>query len=282
MRKFVIAAALATAAVSAPAAARDGAPYVGVEGGPMVVQDMNFKIDRNGVRSNEVYELDYNTGFDVDAIAGYDFGMFRAEGEIAYKRASANSVYFDIADYDADGRSTVLSAMLNGLLDFGGEGSWRGYVGLGGGLAKVKTNFTNSTGSIDLDGSDSGFAWQMVAGVGIPISDNIELGLKYRYFTAPKVRYSDDSALVCGTSTSALCTQDIGLKSRFRSHSLLASLVYNFWTPPVVEVAPPPPPPPPPPPATQTCPDGSVILATEVCPAPPPPPPPPPPAPERG
>lgn len=34
------------------------------------------------------------------------------------------------------------------------------------------------------------------------------------------------------------------------------------------------PPPPPPAPATQTCPDGSVILATDICPAPPPPPPP--------
>jgi len=40
-------------------------------------------------------------------------------------------------------------------------------------------------------------------------------------------------------------------------------------------------PPAPPPPATQTCPDGSVILATDMCP-PPPPPPPPPPEPERG
>jgi TonB-dependent receptor len=54
--------------------------------------------------------------------------------------------------------------------------------------------------------------------------------------------------------------------------------------------APPPPPPPPPlppppppaPPATQTCPDGSVILATDSCPVPPPPPPPPAAAPERG
>ena len=44
----------------------------------------------------------------------------------------------------------------------------------------------------------------------------------------------------------------------------------------------PPPPPPPAPPATQTCPDGSVILATAACPVPPPPPPPPAPAPERG
>ena len=50
--------------------------------------------------------------------------------------------------------------------------------------------------------------------------------------------------------------------------------------PPVVE-APPPPPPPPAPPATQTCADGTVILATATCPAPPPPPPPAP-APERG
>jgi len=45
--------------------------------------------------------------------------------------------------------------------------------------------------------------------------------------------------------------------------------------------APPPPPPPvalppPPPAATQTCPDGSVILATAACPVPAPPPPPPP------
>jgi len=39
----------------------------------------------------------------------------------------------------------------------------------------------------------------------------------------------------------------------------------------------PPPPPPPAPPATQTCPDGTVILATDACPVPPPPPPPPPP-----
>jgi outer membrane receptor protein involved in Fe transport len=44
----------------------------------------------------------------------------------------------------------------------------------------------------------------------------------------------------------------------------------------------PPAPPPPPAPATQTCADGSVILATDVCPAPPPPPPPPAPEPERG
>ncbi|HET9810555.1 MAG TPA: TonB-dependent receptor [Sphingomicrobium sp.] len=54
--------------------------------------------------------------------------------------------------------------------------------------------------------------------------------------------------------------------------------------PSVVDTYVPPPPPPPPvqAPATQTCADGTVILASDACPAPPPPPPPPPPAPERG
>jgi outer membrane receptor protein involved in Fe transport len=59
----------------------------------------------------------------------------------------------------------------------------------------------------------------------------------------------------------------------------------DFLPPKPMALAPAPviaPPPPPAAPATQTCPDGSVILATDVCPAAPPPPPPPPPEPERG
>lgn len=52
---------------------------------------------------------------------------------------------------------------------------------------------------------------------------------------------------------------------------------------PVEFVAPPPPPPPVEAPATQTCVDGTVILATGACPVPPaPPPPPPPPPPSTG
>jgi opacity protein-like surface antigen len=76
-----------------------------------------------------------------------------------------------------------------------------------------------------------------------------------------------------------------GTYSNYRTNSSritgLVSLGLRFGG---QDAAPPPPPPPPPPPApaTQTCPDGSVILATDACPVPPPPPPPPAPAPERG
>lgn len=66
----------------------------------------------------------------------------------------------------------------------------------------------------------------------------------------------------------------------------LAGATFKFGGPhAVLPPAPPPPAPPPPPPAapaTQTCADGTVILASDACPVPPPPPPPPAPAPERG
>jgi len=75
------------------------------------------------------------------------------------------------------------------------------------------------------------------------------------------------------------------LKWQTFGRRFVAGFSYKFPAPipaaaPVV--APPPPPPPPAAPATQTCADGTVILATDSCPVPPPPPPPPAPAPERG
>jgi outer membrane immunogenic protein len=79
-----------------------------------------------------------------------------------------------------------------------------------------------------------------------------------------------------------------GRYSNYRTNSsrLVGVIGLGVLFGPRAEAPLPPPPPPPPPapaaPATQTCPDGSVILATDTCPVPPPPPPPPPPAPERG
>jgi hypothetical protein len=105
-------------------------------------------------------------------------------------------------------------------------------------------------------------------------ASGLSAGLVYRYFRS-KVKLQD------ATNPAAVESLD----GRFRSHSILASLLFNLGAKPepVAEpVAPPPPPPPPPPPATQTCPDGSVILATDACPVPPPPPPPPPVTPVRG
>jgi opacity protein-like surface antigen len=289
MRNYLLA-AVAAAAIAAPAVAQDApatGPYVGIEGGVLFPQGTDTDIVlRNGsasVTQTDAFRLNYDTGYDVDAIVGYDLGMFRLEGELGYKRAGLNSIDVDPAlidayndatgdtitasDFDADGHATVLSAMVNGLVDFN-VGSLGVYAGGGVGYADVK--FSNE---FDSD-NDNGWAYQLIAGLRAAVTPNVDIGLKYRYFQTGNLSYTQDYDPL---------TAD--LEGKFRSHSLLASLIYNFGAPApaayVPEVAPPPPAPVAP--ATQTCPDGSVIMATDACPAPPPPPPPPAPPPgERG
>ena len=258
LKKYLLAAA-AAAAIASPAAARDGSGYVGVEGGALFAKDQSVHFAGSGSYASEggTYDFDgsfktnYSTGVDLDVIAGYDFGMFRLEGELGWKRASHKS-YDNFAvtftssegdtytstfgDVDADGKTTVTSAMVNALLDFGDENGVSFYAGGGVGWAKTKYRVAFDTGDPSIESvagseSDSGLAWQLIAGLRYAISPNIDLGLKYRYFHGNKVDLGGDF---------------LDASTRFKSHSLLASLIFNFGA-----AAPPPPPPPPPPPAPE-------------------------------
>jgi opacity protein-like surface antigen len=283
MRKLYLT-AVAAAAIAVPAFAQSSGPYVGVEGGVLFPKDSHADATVNytdpaipDATYTNAFDVKAKTGFDVDAIAGYDFGLFRLEGELGYKRSktdprinsnfvtayqNATGVTLTDSDFDLNDHVSVLSGMVNGLVDFdaGGIGI---YGGAGFGRANVKM----------LGDSDSAWAYQAIAGVRVPVSSNVDVGLKYRYFRTGKLNFANDATLA--DSGVALTSN-----GHFSSHSVLASLIYNFGAPPPAPAPIPaaaPAPPPPPPPATQTCPDGSVILATSACPAPPPPPPPPPP-----
>src|SRR5215213_7696814 len=344
MRTFLLAAA-ATIAIATPAAARDNSGYVGIEGGVLFPDAQHGDFNATFTQTPQSpaagttaplpgtglvgllpvalrtapadvtgrSRVTWKTGYDVDLIAGYDFGMFRLEGELGYKRANfkhftpegvfqtavqtglnptgttGTAFVFPAGDdipFSINNHVTVLSGMINALLDFGGNDGTGGYIGAGFGRAHVK----------ELGESDGAWAYQGIAGVTVPIASHIDIGFKYRYFRTGGLDFDTGVATLAGsTRTRAVANTGTGatgstnvtftrtalitgaFDDHFASHSLLASLIYNFGG--VAEAPPPPPPPLPPPPvapATQTCPDGSVILATSICPPPPAPPPPPP------
>jgi opacity protein-like surface antigen len=334
MKKLLLASSLVVLAV--PAQAQDSFGYFGVNGGILSAKNnrSDVRADFTTVQTpatpagpafvgdttlNNAIRIDYKRGTDLDAIAGVDFGFIRTELEVAYKRAKLDEYRIGSAELatlstalnrpsaapdpfapglpalttdNVEGRITVLSGMANALLDVGTRG-FSVYAGGGAGRARVKL----------LGNRDDAWATQLIAGARVAVSDNVDFGLKYRYFRTGRLSLGDDETtlvqgnpdlLNLGTAASPLFVErrtsvalDTQFNDRFRSHSLLASLIFNFGgrtaepLPPPPPPAPPPPPPAPPP-ATQTCPDGSVVLATDVCPVAPPPPPPPPPAPERG
>jgi OOP family OmpA-OmpF porin len=134
MRNYLLA-AVAAAALTTPAMARDKSVYVGVDAGVMLVEDTNldynydYDIDFT-YDIDDAFTVDHNLGFDVDLVAGYDFGLVRGEVELGYKRASIDEVqiHTDLTGspsptepFDADGDVKVWSAMVNVLFDFGDE-----------------------------------------------------------------------------------------------------------------------------------------------------------------
>ena len=139
MKKLLLAGAAALV-VATPAVARDNSPYVGIEGGVLFPKKQtisgNIDFTTNGTPGPldfaraPVANVRYKMGYDLDVVGGYDFGMFRLEGELGYKRAKAKSLSVNDAfvsalkagagtaftsgtNFGLDNHTTVLSAMVN-------------------------------------------------------------------------------------------------------------------------------------------------------------------------
>ena len=250
MRKLVIGMAMASTALTTPAMARDGQWYIQGDGGVMVVEDQD--IDVNGVSGDA--RANYNTGYDFGAVVGYDFGAFRLETEASYRAANVDDVAAGGQGLQIDpvgtrggrnGRLTnqtapalweinALSFMVNGLFDFGSDDGLQAFAGGGIGVARVDMNAQfDQRGPGAYNDSDTGLAWQLLAGVRAPLSESWDIGLKYRYFNMPDIGILD--------------TIGRPLESKLSTHSLLGSITYNFGgeEPVAAPVVVPPPPPPP-------------------------------------
>ncbi|HEX8653863.1 MAG TPA: OmpA family protein [Allosphingosinicella sp.] len=271
MRKLAFGLASAAAIVASPAQARDGAMYIGGEFGAMRVGDID--IDIGAVENAVTVEHEY--GYDGGVFIGYDFGAFRLEAEGSYRNADLDAYTTTIRlplegavfapGREASGNTSVLSFMVNGLLDFGDDDGISATIGGGAGMARVNANlyrnFANATPFVD--GSDWTMAWQLLAGVRQAISDNVDVTVRYRFFNTRSVELTAFN----GGATDM----------RFRSHSIMGGLTFNLGgaepapppLPPVVTpppyVAPPAPTPPPPPPIQ--CPGGTMVQPGETCPS---------------
>ncbi|RHW19164.1 hypothetical protein D1610_03375 [Sphingomonas gilva] len=144
-----------------------------------------------------------DTGFAVAGALGYDFGMLRAEVEgswseadisgIAITGASAGGEEIDIDDFDledacdgdpdcvgffgpggfGDAKVRQLGAMANVWLDIP-LGGVEPYVGGGVGVVDLKVTESGAD-------SETLFAWQLGAGVAVPVGDKMKITVDYRH-----------------------------------------------------------------------------------------------------
>jgi opacity protein-like surface antigen len=155
----------------------------------------------------------------VGLVLGYDTSMLRIEGEIIMRE-------FNVQDHilaggalpGPTGEAETLTLMANAIYDFNREGTVQPYIGLGLGWADVELDDFGVEPIPDvLNDSDSGFAYQVFAGLGFELSDNWNLFVDYRWFVA------SDLSLTASADAGAVST-DVDLEAQ----DIVVGIRYSF------------------------------------------------------
>ncbi len=208
---------------------------------------------------------------------GYDFdNNWRLELDGTYLWNDMGAIS-QLPSSSADFRT--YSAMLNAIYDFDDFGRWEPYVGAGIGFVRghlsaethdFPSDFSASAVPVtnpacspicDFSDADSGLGYQLIAGLGYAITENLSWDTHYKYMGFSDFDFTGTRGVVGSDATSAIGTQ----MEDVEAHFLGTGFRYRFG-------AATPPPPPPPKPVMVTCFDGSQVMTRSECPQPPAPP----------
>jgi opacity protein-like surface antigen len=164
------------------------------------------------------WTTEFDTGYNISGQIGHRFsGGFRVEGEFNYNRAGIKTHRdvsvggTDISAVDASvltrgptvgatvgtvvdsgiGKQESYGVFANAFYDFNSGGSFQPYVGAGIGAQRVKFDYRPS--DIDVgQGSDTNFAWQLMAGATYKIGPGMEIFGQYNYRDAGSTKLELD------------------------------------------------------------------------------------------
>jgi opacity protein-like surface antigen len=183
------------------------------------------------------WTTEFDTGYNISGQIGHRFdGGFRIEGEFNYNRAgidthrnltvggtnidgvdsavltrgtasATNPTVGTVID-SGIGKQESYGVFANAYFDFNSGGSFQPYVGGGIGGQKVKFDYRPSDVDVG-QGSDTNFAWQLMAGATYKIGPSMEIFGQYNYRDAGETRMNLD-----------LLPADLNAKSRQSIFSL--------------------------------------------------------------
>ena len=156
--------------------------------------------------------MQYDSGLALLGAVGYGMDNFRIEGEVGYQKNDFDSLEIIGYKFDLSGDISTLSGMCNGYYDFSVGHGFTPFVTAGIGFAQVEINDYSVDGYSEpaWNDDDTVFAWQVGAGVGYAVSNNMTLEAKYRYFATNKAEFDDGSTL------------------EFASHNFYVGMRYSF------------------------------------------------------
>ena len=176
--------------------------------------------------------LEFDSGIALTGALGYDFGSTRLEAELGYQTNDVSTVTEsnskDTNTEDGYGDVSLTTFMFNGYYDIKpmDDSDVEIFLTAGIGAAFVNVNEVGPEvypwGGFDDDDSstfsETTWAYQVGAGVSIPVGNGIMVDARYRYFNTADVTTRDDDDVF----------DNDPMNISFDSHSALVGLRYNF------------------------------------------------------
>jgi outer membrane protein OmpA-like peptidoglycan-associated protein len=207
------------------APAGPGAWYFGGEGGWTNLDSQSGRTNLG----NFPVKTSFDTGFNVGARAGYEWGPWRFEEEFRYQQNGRTNVNIAGFNLGVNGDRNAYAIMSNLIYDFSLGYPITPHIGAGIGAVGLREGVNLRNSASVVDNTQWEFGYQAIAGIRYNINPALAFDFDYRYL---------------GTTDPTFRTRfgTVSYGSGYSTHSLLASLSVRFGA------APPPPLPPPAPP----------------------------------
>jgi opacity protein-like surface antigen len=216
--------------------------YVSGMGGVSWMNNITPAESYEAASGNQDSNFDLNSGIHALGAVGCDYGNYRLEAEIGYQQNEmkygvdnldgvAQNNPLEGSRYDLRGDVSVLSLMGNGYYDVSLGGGVELYATAGAGVAQVSFKDMNPVYNYDgydnvlYNNPDPGYndhattlAYQVGAGLAFPVTQNIKLDLRYRYFATTDFTYANDW----------FGAGNAGITTNIVSHSALLGLRVEF------------------------------------------------------
>jgi opacity protein-like surface antigen len=160
------------------------------QSGPYAAGSVGY-IFPESVGSSIGLEAGTERGYSLIGAAGYAFRSFRVELEGSYRESGVDEARGFGFSVQGAGEVSALSAMANAYFEPAIQvGPLQPYIGAGAGISRFKADEVEAVGIPNLEpvsASETGFAYQFMAGAGWRISEQATLAAGYRYFATPNI-----------------------------------------------------------------------------------------------
>lgn len=158
-------------------------------------EDIDIESAYDYVAPHDDVEVDFDSGITLLGAFGCDYGDYRAEGELGYQSGDLGNVMSPGAAHPSavDGDLTVISLLANGYYDID-LGGVELYGTAGVGVARVSFEdivFEDVIGDAPYTEHATTFAYQIGAGLALPVADNVMVDARYRYFSTTEFTLDD-------------------------------------------------------------------------------------------